>query len=324
MSEFTDRTGEINYNNQGLKMQIIEYRKNSDIDVEFLDDGYIKKGIEYRAFKNGKIKNPNFNDSHLINRTGEINYNKYNSKMEIINSYIEFNDKYNKNFSYIDIYFPDYDYVKKHMRYDHFKEGNVKCPYEPRVYGMGYLGEGKYKTKENGKDTKCYKTWIRMLERCYSDKWKNKYPTYKNVTVCKEWLNFQNFAKWYYENYYQIKGERMELDKDILVKGNKMYSPETCVFVPQKINKLFIKNDKARGELPIGVSFYNNSNKFQSHCIYKGKCKTLGCYNNIKDAFDSYKQFKEQYIKEVADEYKDKIPMKLYNAMYSYEVKITD
>lgn len=186
MGKFTDRTGEINYNNQGLKMQIIEYRKNSDIDVEFLDDGYIKKGIEYRAFKNGKIKNPNFNDSQLIDRTGEIGYNNFGSKMEII--------KY-RNTRDINVYFSDYDYVKKHVRYDHFKEGTLKCPYEPRLYGCGYLGEGEYKTKENGKDTKCYKTWYRMLERCYSDKWKNKYPTYKNVTVCKEWLNFQNFAK---------------------------------------------------------------------------------------------------------------------------------
>lgn len=259
MGKFTDRTGEINYNNQGLKMEIIKYRNTRDIDV----------------------------------------------------------------------YFSDYDYVKKHVRYDHFKEGTLKCPYEPRLYGYGYLGEGKYKTKENGKDTKCYITWYRMLERCYSDKWKNKYPTYKNVTVCKEWLNFQNFAKWYYKNYYQIKGERMELDKDILIKGNKIYSPETCVFVSQRINKLFVKNDKVRGKSAIGTYHLENG-KYRAYCNLinpqtgKSKLKHLGYYDIEVEAFEVYKYHKERNIKEVADYYKERIPEKLYDAMYNYIVEITD
>ena len=120
----------------------------------------------------------------------------------------------------------------------------------------------------------------------------------------------------------------MALDKDVLVKGNKTYSPNTCVFVPQNINVLFTKCNKARGKYPIGVSFYKDRNKYQAHCkIFsngKSKQKNLGYYNNIDDAFYAYKQFKEDYIKQVADEYKDNIPNKLYEAMYNYKVEITD
>ena len=120
----------------------------------------------------------------------------------------------------------------------------------------------------------------------------------------------------------------MDLDKDILVKGNKIYSPETCMFVPQNINKLFTKSNKIRGKYPIGVYFNKNANKFKAQCriFYNGKTQqeSLGLYNTIEDAFNAYKQFKEANIKQMADEYKGKIPDKLYEAMYDYKVEITD
>ena len=238
----------------------------------------------------------------------------------VIIEYRKYND--------IDVYFPEYNWTFKHTRYSDFKKGEIKCPYERRTYGIGYLGEGKYKTKENGEKTKCYNVWHDMLKRCYSEKCHKKQPTYKNCKVHDKWLNFQNFAKWYYDNYYEIEGERMCLDKDILHKGNKIYSPETCIFVPNNINVLFTKSDKIRGEYPIGVNLY--CNKFRARCgVYdfknnKKKLKHLGVYNTPEKAFERYKQFKERYIKQVADEYKDKIPQKLYDAMYNYEVDIDD
>ena len=199
------------------------------------------------------------------------------------------------------------------------------------VEGHGYFGEGKYKSRdENGNKTKCYDTWRHMLTRCYNKKYKEKHPTYNDTTICEEWLCFQNFAEWYEDNYYEIEGERMHLDKDILFKNNKIYSPETCVFVPQRINELFIKTNKLRGNLPIGVSYLKNINKFQAICktFTKRGCASysnyLGFFKTPLEAFNVYKQFKEKYIKQVADEYKNKIPQKLYEAMYRYEVEITD
>lgn len=256
-----------------------------------------------------------------IDRTGEKNINNFGSEM-IITNY--------KGIFDIDVYFPEYNWVFKKTYYSVFKNGETKCPYEPRVYNKGYIGEGKYKSKINGKKTKVYNTWHGMLQRCYSKKLHEKHPTYKDCNVCNEWLNFQNFAKWYDENYYEIKGERMHLDKDILVKGNKIYSPETCIFVPERINTLFIKSDKIRGNYPIGVSYDKEYNKYVSVCkVYdfknkKQKLKKIGRYNTPEEAFISYKNFKEKYIKEVADYYKNEISSNLYNAMCNYEIEITD
>ena len=212
-------------------------------------------------------------------------------------------------------------------KYSNFKNGSVKSHFTPSVYGVGIIGNEKT-IDENGKTIKSYSVWNSMLKRCYSGKEQKKYPTYKGCCVCEEWLNYSNFKKWYDENYYEIENQTMNLDKDILVKNNKIYSPNTCVFVPQNINNLFTKSNKSRGKYPIGVIFNKYVNKYQAHCntFYNGKrqCKYLGSYNNIEEAFNAYKEFKEANIKQVADEYKDKIPNKLYEAMYNYKVKITD
>ena len=256
-----------------------------------------------------------------IDRIGEINYNTFGSKMIII--------KYRK-YSDIDIYFPEYDWTFKNSAYKEFKKGNIACPYEKRVYGVGYLGEGKYKAYENGKQTKCYQVWSKMLQRCYDIKYHEKYPTYKHCIVCNKWLNYQNFAKWFYDNYYEVNNEKMCLDKDILNKGNKIYSPDTCIFVPERINTLFVKRNNNRGKYPIGVCYNKRDKKFQVNCsIYdyeenKSKSVFLGYYDTSKEAFEVYKEFKEKHIKKVADYYKDLIPEKLYQAMYDYEVEITD
>ena len=249
-----------------------------------------------------------------IDRTGEKGVNSFGSKMIIT--------KYNNALD-IDVYLPEYDYTINHVTYNNFKRGNIKCPYEPRYYGIGYLGEGKYKMSENGKKTKCYNTWHNMLERCYNPKYQEKYPTYKDCEVCESWHNFQTFAEWYNDNYYQIHGEVMCLDKDILIKGNKIYSPETCVFVPEKINLLFIKSDNSRGNNPIGAHQLPSGN-YEVRCNNGEESDYLGRFDNIYEAFYAYKVHKEKIIKQVADEYKEYIPQKLYHALYNYQVEITD
>lgn len=255
-----------------------------------------------------------------IDRTGERRMNNFGSKMIIVGY---------RNAQDIDISFTEYNWIIKNQQYYNFKKGNIKCPYEPRCSNVGYIGEGKYKTKENGKATRVYSTWHSMLQRCYDEKNREKYPTYKGCTVCNEWHNFQNFGKWYDKNYYTVEGERMCLDKDILVKRNKVYSPETCIFVPETINSLFTKRQNDRGESVIGTSLTQNG-KYRAYCSLinpktgKSKYEHLGCYETQEKAFEVYKYYKERNIKEVADYYKDKIPQKLYDALYNYEVEITD
>ena len=175
-----------------------------------------------------------------IDRTGEIGYNNFGSKM-IIKEY--------RNKRDVDVCFPEYDWTSEHAEYKNFKKGGIKCPYEPRTCGVGYLGEGKYKTRENGTNKKEFNIWHHTLRRCYDPKYQEKHPTYKDCKVEDYLLNFQNMHEWIDENYYEIPGEEMCLDKDILCKGNKIYSRDTCIFVPQRINKLFTKSDKARGKI---------------------------------------------------------------------------
>ena len=223
----------------------------------------------------------------------------------------------------IDVQFQDGTIVE-HRKYCAFKIGNVKNPMTPIVYGIGYMGIGNYSSRdENGKKTKTYDTWHNMYQRCYNHKYHEKCPSYKNCTVCEEWYNYQVFGKWCDENYYEVENERMTLDKDILCKGNKVYSPDTCIFVPVSINSLFVKRDTERGEFPIGVSKYRN--KFVAQLSKgDGKPMYLGVFNTPEEAFQAYKQTKEQYIKEVAEKYKSQKPQKLYDAMIAYEVEIDD
>ena len=255
-----------------------------------------------------------------INRIGERNYNNFGSEMVIVH--------YNGCMD-IDVYFPEFDWIFKHAKYNNFKKGEIKCPYERRFYNVGYLGEGKYKVSENGKNTRVYDTWKAMLQRCYSEKEHERHPTYIGCEVYEGWHNFQNFAKCYKDNYYEVGNEKMCLDKDILFKGNKIYSPDTCIFVPETINKLFIKNDKNRGESVIGATLCKNG-KYQAQCNIinpetgKSKQEYLGLYDSQEKAFQVYKYHKERNIKQIADYYKIHIPQKLYDAMYNYEVEIDD
>ena len=258
----------------------------------------------------------------FTDRTGEENYNTYGTLMKIV-EYKEAKD--------IIVEFQDEYKVKVHTQYVCFQKGKVKNPYDREVYGVGYLGVGKYKSiDKNKKRTKVYIIWQSMLMRCYDPYYINKYPTYIDCYVCDEWLNFQNFAEWFYENIYNCNNERMELDKDILIKGNKIYSSDTCILIPHRINVLFIKADKMRGEYPIGLTYDKSSNNLKVQCNVfendKKKKKYLGNFplNRPFQAFYTYKIFKEKYIKQVADEYKNLIPQKLYDAMYSYEVEIND
>lgn len=189
-----------------------------------------------------------------------------------------------------------------------------------KIYGVGIVGEGKYKvgTGVGYQHTKQYSVWINMLERGYTDRFQKKHPTYKECTICEEWHNLQNFGKWFDENYI----EGFELDKDLLIKGNKTYSPETCCFIPKRVNMLLINNKKIRGNYPVGVS--KQRNKFSAHISIKNKLFHLGNYDTIEEAYTTYKKEKEKDIRNRAEEYKDIINIKAYNALMKYTIDEND
>ncbi|AUM58947.1 hypothetical protein BCP01_146 [Bacillus phage BCP01] len=211
-----------------------------------------------------------------------------------------------------------------HTDWKAFCKGEVVSVYDRTVYEVGYLGEGVYNPSEGGVVTRRYESWKHMLSRCYSAKFQKKRDTYIGCTVVPEWHNFQNFAKWYDENYYEIEGETMCLDKDIVFKGNRVYSPDACIFVPNRINVLIVNAKKIRGDLPIGVYYDKTKNKYKAQGNIRGKVQNLGRFNTVGEAFASYKHHKEQYIKEIALEYKDRVPLDVYLALALYEVDIND
>ena len=266
--------------------------------------------------------------SRKINRTGETNVSKEGCLMKIV--------EYNNALDIV-IEFQDEHKYWLHTSYKHFKNGECKNPFFPSVYGHGYLGIDKNgnvpKTKEfkDGKwcSTWEYNKWRNMLKRCFDSKFKEKHPTYKDITCCDRWLCFANFLEDFaiLKNEYNWNvDEKLQLDKDILYKGNKLYSLENCVLVPDYINFLFLKNDAVRGDCPIGVSYHKGAKKYQAFCNINGKLKGLGLYNTPLEAFNVYKIAKEQEIKRVANECilkgfisKDS---RLYKAMISYQIQI--
>lgn len=243
------------------------------------------------------------------NRIGEININKFDSLMEIV--------EYTNNDNIV-VRFKDNGNLVK-STYDSFKRGVTRSPYNRTVYGMGFFGEGIHKHGENRRMTHKYKTWHGMMRRCYDQKSKEKQPTYKDCRVSEEWLNYQNFGDWYDQNYYEIEGEQMHLDKDILTKGNKIYSPETCIFVPHYINSLFASCETTHGRYLTCV--YENKGKVNKFTA-RTRTKHLGNFKTKEDAFNAYKEYKESVIVEVANKYKEKIPNKLYKAMMEYKIEV--
>ena len=204
---------------------------------------------------------------------------------------------------------------------DFSNEVNIKRT----VCGIGYMGKGPYRSKINGNDNKAYKTWKDMLRRCYNQNCEC-HPLYQDCSVCEEWQNFQNFALWYEKQiqFYDTIGctDKLEIDKDFIEKGNRIYGPGYCILVPDWINSLITGSQKIRGNCPIGVTKVRN--KFLAQCRKYGRKINLGCYYTKEDAFYRYKTYKENLIKEMAEENKLRIPNVLYIAMKKYHVDITD
>lgn len=208
--------------------------------------------------------------------------------------------------------FNDNHMHRKECRTYHLEEGSVKNPYHPRVYGVGFVGVGSFKTSIGGKGTEAYSAWSSMMRRCYDSKYWIKNPSYEGCTVHLDWHNFQNFAGWYMSQKWLGLG--YQLDKDILVSGNKVYSKENCCLVPQEINKsisVYRKSGKLLGVAALG-------SKHRATIAFKGRTIHLGCFDTEEDAVDAYINAKTRNIKELAEEYRGMVDYKVYQKLSKY------
>ena len=207
------------------------------------------------------------------------------------------------------------------------RNGYIKDPYLPSVYGVGILGT-KYPSKVSGVTTKEYVPWCSMLKRCYSDSYKKKNPTYKDCEVSENFKSYEYFYEWCHKQVgfgNDGNGNPFHLDKDLLIKGNKVYSESTCVFIPSEINSLLIKREALRGEYLIGVYWSKTNKAFRARVNKnKGASEHLGYFNTELEAFNAYKVAKETYIKEQANKFKSQIDPRAYEALMNYQVEITD
>ena len=170
-----------------------------------------------------------------------------------------------------------------------------------RIQGVG-INDATYLTKytHEGKEVRCpiYQKWVSMLRRCYSAAWLKRCPSYAGCTVANEWLTFSNFANWYTNNYVA----EFHLDKDFKVAGNTEYGPDTCLFIPQELNKLLTGSLKSK-ELPKGVSLNKKLNKYGASISISKQTTHLGVFNTVEEAQQAYAKAKNKHIKSKMLEY---------------------
>lgn len=299
----SSKVGERFITKQGYEAEIIEWFNTNKCTVKFVNTEEVVKNVAYIQITTRSIKRPK--DS----RIGEKYITTEGCEIEIVEYF---------NSGNVTIQFKDGLRVSNRHYLD-VQQGGIKNPNNPSIYGIGYAGVGKYSPK---KYFKCYSLWRAVVRRGYSEKHKERNPSYSGCLVAEEWHNFQKFAEWYLINNNPKIMIGWELDKDILVKGNKIYSPETCEIVPKQINLLFVKNNKSRGILPVGVK--KRGKKFQATISKYNTSIDLGLFDTPEEAFKAYKIAKEIHIKEVANEYRGRISDRCYQALINYQVEITD
>lgn len=202
------------------------------------------------------------------------------------------------------------------------------------AYGVGYnqkiKGQKHYST-----DTKIYEKWYDMMQRCYDPEYKKENPSYTSVYSVPEWHNFQVFAKWYEENYYDCNGETMCLDKDLFsndksiciyepVKYNEAYrtnvayySPETCCFLPERLNLLFRTGVQELYSEKLKCIEQTTNGKYR----LRYNNKYFGTFDNKRSAWLCYKLNKELVIQTRTEEYKDYLPKHIYDKLMEYEIE---
>lgn len=316
-------SADFHYNDINGNIIILRKFDESNLLIKYDKKEYIIHHQSLIKCRLGRVLNKGYNltkeniQFQKENRFGLIKKNNQGCLMKIV--------EYNTSKNIIVEFQDDYHYRVK-TKFINFTNGNIKNPYFTSVFGIGIIGNEK--TKINGVNSKEYEAWHDILKRCYSQKLKEMRPTYIGVECCKEWLIFENFCKWLrkQDNYEKwLNTEKWAVDKDILIKWNKVYSPDTCCLVSPEINSLFTKRQNCRGKLPIGVIRYKNKYEAQYN-NGTGKSKHLGYYDTPIEAFQAYKIEKEKHIKEVAiKSYNNNdITKRCYEAMMSYVVEITD
>lgn len=185
------------------------------------------------------------------------------------------------------------------------------------VAGVGIFEPEIYRWNQTPEILKAYRIWQGMHERA-EPKYIAKRPTYAGTTVAPAFHRFVEFYEWAKEQQgWGLDG--FQLDKDLLGKGSLIYSPGTCVFLPQRLNVMITKVGNKTTDLPPGVS-RTRDGTYRTYVRNNGKRITLGTYPSIDEAFAIYRSAKEELIREVAREYQEFIEPRAFDALMEYQV----
>lgn len=219
-----------------------------------------------------------------------------------------------KNSRKVYVVFDGYEGKTREVRASNLKDGSFKNFYRPIIEGVGYLGEGRKKPYKKGVISKSYRAWKNGITRCYGEASKNN--SYNECSFCEYFLEYQNFAEWYesHESY----GLGYHLDKDLLVRGNKIYSPETCTMLPIEINQAIGISEI--GDLPQGVWKHGYGYCCGVKYAHKKLRTYIGFYDTPEEASAAYVKAKEDYIHSLAEKWKGKIEDRAYQALLNWTV----
>lgn len=183
------------------------------------------------------------------------------------------------------------------------RKGNVRNPYAACLYGFGRIGVGIHACKIGKRKTPAYALWSGIMQRGYCPEFKRSNPSYSDVTVCADWHDFQCFAEWFYSQKSSAR-PGFQLDKDLIIDGNREYSPEACSFVPSQINSLLNDCAGRRGKLKQGVSLVDRKNAYVARISIKGTPVKIGSFLTEDAAYSAYLSAKTKYVRAMAEEYK--------------------
>lgn len=307
-------------NSKGEWYTILEY--NSSIDIEIIFDGL----EESQTTTNSNIKNGNIAPlDRFISRVGSIVESKSGWTGEVV-EYL--------NAGNVRVRWEDGS--EEWYRWASIESGHVKPSNLPSVFGVGYLGVGKYVSQNralrDGQEyvpQDAYATWVNMLKRLYENvpKGCSKNKPYLDCTIEEEWKNFQNFGDWATKQVgwdkREINGDRWCLDKDILIPGNRVYGPEKCVYVPNEINAFFSIKDQ--GEHGFGINMINPKYEnakigFISRCTnpITGEREYLGFFQCPREAESAYLKRKRECAIMLAYKWIGEVDNRVINALLNY------
>lgn len=299
--------GEKYLDKSGEEITVIAKESQDNITVQWID-GEVRSVNAYRIENRLVIRT---NDNKLINPTvkvGQIYINRQGSEIKVL-------EYENSTRILVEIGKTKY---QQYVHAGNLISLNVHDNYAPSVAGRGIFGDAVVDVK-----SQVYTSWAGMFKRCYTfyeDKPRARI-NYEGCEVHEDFTYLPDYIDWYNN---QIVQPKWHLDKDLLVPGNKIYSPNTCVFLPRALNTFLTIRGNARGPYPIGVTYHERLDKYEARCNRDGKIVYLGLHLNPEDAFAAYKEEKENYAKDLAKRWDGVIDSRACEALMNYRVSIED